>query len=281
MTEEPVHTPSAFKGIKKKVRAFVVLAILLIALPELVYIAFRSNTVQTIAIRWVMDQVGQTFNTKIKVGGIDISFFDQITLEKILVEDQSRDTLVYIDQLKLQIDSIRLGSRRIHLNSIIVQQPRIHLRQDTTGTNFQFVLDSLNASPPQKSNSPWELTFRNLFVRDAEIRFKKPYADTILHKGINFDDLEIRNLNFALVNVHKEKSATEMSLDHASFIEKSGYSVNNLTFKALTDTSGIFLSKFALITPHSNIFSDSMKVRPRTSQLLDKLSSVKNMEDLP
>lgn len=281
VTEEPKQTPSAFKGIKKKVRAFVVLAILLIGLPELVYFAFRSNTVQTFAIRYVMDQVGQTFNTKIKVGGIDISFFDQVTLEKILIEDQSRDTLVYIDQLKLQIDSIRFGSKHIHLNTIIVQQPRIHLFQDTTGTNFQFILDSLNAAPPQKGKSPWNVTFRNLFVRDAEIRFKKPYADTIVHKGINFDDLDIRTLNFALVNVRKVKASTEMVLDHASFTEKSGYAVNNLTFKAQTDTSGLYLSKFALITAHSNIFSDSMKVTLRTTPLLDKFSSVKKTEDLP
>ena len=130
---------------QKKVRAFVVIAILLVALPELLYVAFRSKTVQTVAVRWLMEQVGQTFNTRIKVGGIDISFFDHVTLEKIVIEDQSRDTLVYIDQLKLEIDSIRYGSRRVHLNNIIVQQPRIRLFQDTTGTNFQFILDSLKS----------------------------------------------------------------------------------------------------------------------------------------
>ena len=99
MKEEQTPIPSVPKGIKKKVKTFLVIAFLLIALPEIMYVTFRSKTFQTVAIRWLMDQVGQTYNTKIKVGGIDISFFDQITLEKILIEDQSRDTLFYVDQL--------------------------------------------------------------------------------------------------------------------------------------------------------------------------------------
>ncbi len=281
MTEEQTPTQSVPKGIKKKVKTFLLIAFLLIALPEIVYVAFRSKTVQTVAIRWLMDQVGQTFNTKIKVGGIDISYFDQVTLEKVLIEDQSRDTLFYVDQLKLQIDSFRLSSRRIHLNNIIVQQPKIHLFQDTTGTNFQFILDSLKSSPPPENSQAWDVHFNNLFVRDAEIRFKKPYADTIYHQGINFNNLDIRKINFSLVNVKKEQSSIVMLLNNASLEEKSGFSVKNLTFKARIDTSGLHLSKFALITPHSNIFSDSIKVTHRKSILLDKLSSVKKLEDLP
>lgn len=243
------------KGIKKKVKTLIVLAFLLILLPELVYVTFRSNTIQTFAVRWLMDQVGQTFNTKIKVGGIDISFFDQITLEKILIEDQSHDTLLYVDQLRLQIDSLKPGSRHVHLNSIFVQQPKIYLYQDTAGTNFQFILDSIKASPtPAEDSKAWDIRFKNLFVRNAEIRFRKPFADTIYHEGINFNDLYIRKMNFALVHVKKEESSVSMLLDNAALEEKSGFSIKNLTFKALLDSSGLYLDKFALITPNSNIF---------------------------
>lgn len=260
---------------------FVIIAILLIALPELLYVTFRSNTFQTLAVRWLMDQVGQTFNTKINIGGIDISFLDQIALEKILIEDQSGDTLVYIDELKLQIDSVRLFSHHIHLNNIIVQQPRINMFQDKAGTNFQFILDSLKAAPPSQNSSKWNLSFNNLFVRDAAIRFKKPFADTLYQEGINLNDLYINKLNFALVHVKKEKSAIDMLLDNASFTEKSGFSIKNLTFQAQADSSGLHLNKFALITAKSNIFSDSMTVSPRKNILPDQTATVKKMEDLP
>jgi hypothetical protein len=279
---EQTPIPSVPKGIKKKVKTFLVIAFLLIALPEIVYVTFRSNTVQTVAIRWLMDQVGQTYNTKIKVGGIDISFFDQITLEKILIEDQSRDTLFYVDQLKLQIDSLRLMSRHIHLNSIFVEQPMVHLSQDTTGTNFQFILDSIKASPPPDVNAlAWDIHFNNFFVRNGRIRFTKPFADTIYHEGINLNNLDIRKVNFAIVHVRKEQSALSMFMDNASLEEKSGFSIRNLTFNALLDSTGLQLHKFALITGHSNIFSDSLKITHRKSILLDKLAAVKKTSDLP
>ena len=282
MTEEQTPIPSVSKGIKKKVRTFIVIAILLIALPEIAYVTFRSKTVQTLAIRWFMDQVGQTYNTKIKVGGIDISFFDQITLEKILIEDQSRDTLFYVDQLKLQLDSIRLMNRRIHINNIFIQQPKLHMFQDTAGTNFKFILDSINASPPPDKNSKaWDIHFNNLFVRDAEIRFKKPYADTVAHKGINFNDLNMMGVNLALVHVKRDNSDISMVLDNATLKEKSGFTIKNLTFSAKLDSTGLHMHNFALITGNSNIFSDSMTVTHRQSMLLDKLASVKKTEDLP
>jgi len=281
VTEAQTPTPSVFKGIKKKVKTFVVIAILLIALPQLLYVVFRSNTFQTFAIRYLMEQVGQSFGTKISIGGIDISFFDHVTLEKILVEDQSRDTLIYIDQLKVQIDSIRPADYRIHLSSIIVQQPRIHLFQDTAGTNFQFVLDSIHASPPKQDKSPWIITFNNLFVRDAEFRFKKPFADTIIHEGINLNDLSVNKLNFSLVHVKTRSYATSMVLDNASFSEKSGFSLKNMTFNATLDSTGLQIQKFALISPHSNIFSDSMKVTHRKSFQLDNATATRELKDLP
>jgi len=281
VAEAQTPTPSVFKGIKKKVKTFVVIAILLIALPQLLYVVFRSNTFQTFAIRYLMEQVGQSFGTIIKIGGIDIAFFDHVTLEKILVEDQSRDTLVYIDQLKVQIDSIRLINHRIHLSSIIVQQPRIHLFQDSAGTNFQFVLDSIKTASPSQDKSPWDVSFNNLFVRDAEFRFRKPFADTIYHEGINLNDLSINNLNFSLVHIKRREAATTMVLDNASFLEKSGFSLKNMTFSAALDSSGFHVKKFALISPHSNIFSDSMKVTHRKSIPLDNPGSVKRLEDLP
>jgi hypothetical protein len=281
VTEEQTPTQSVPKGIKKKIRTLIVVLFLLIALPELVYVTFRSNTVQTVAIRWFMDQVGKTYNTKIKVGGIDISFFDQVTIEKLLIEDQSQDTLFYVDQLKLQIDSLRLLTKKIHLNTILIQQPRLHMFQDTSGTNFQFILDSIKSSPPAEKSQAWEVHFKNLFVRDAEIRFKKPYADTIRHEGINFNDLSVKKMNFALVNVMREQSAVSMSLSNAALEEKSGFAVKNMTFNALVDSTGLHLRKFALITGNSNIFSDSLRITRREPIPLDKLATVKKVEELP
>ncbi|MEI7424207.1 MAG: translocation/assembly module TamB domain-containing protein [Prolixibacteraceae bacterium] len=282
MTEAPTSIPSVPKGIKKKVKTLVIVVFLLIALPELLYVGFRSKTVQTVAIRWFMDQVGQTYNTKIKVDGIDISFFDQLTLEKLLIEDQSSDTLFFVNQLKVQIDSFSWKNRRIHLNSIFVQQPKIHMFQDTAGTNFQFILDSIKASPPpDKEAKIWDVHFNNLFVRNAEIRFRKPYADTIVHEGINFNDLDIKKVNFSMVKVKRLSSGIAMVLDNASLEEKSGFILKNLTFNALLDSSGLYMKKFAMITPHSNIFSDSLKITLRKNVVLDKLSNVKRIEDLP
>ncbi|MCE1199849.1 MAG: translocation/assembly module TamB, partial [Marinilabiliales bacterium] len=265
------------------IRSLLVLLALLIGIPVLVYYAMQSNAVQTAAVRWLMEQLGQTFGTTIQVGSIDISFFDRVPLEKVLVQDQKKDTLIFIDRLNVRIDSIRMGSKRVHLDEIMVEGAKVHLFQDTTGTNFQFILDSLGRSAPavKNANTPWEIHFNNLFVRDAGIRFRKPFADTIQHKGIDFNDLDVSKINFSLVHMSHNAAGLTMLLDNASFVEKSGYSVKNLTFKALVDDSGIHASNFAMISPNSRIFCDSMQVVKRKGLIPDGIHPVRKLEDLP
>ena len=49
------------------------------------YLLFRSPRVQTYLVNWVMKQLADTYQTKIKVGGVNISLFNKRVLEEVLI----------------------------------------------------------------------------------------------------------------------------------------------------------------------------------------------------
>ena len=67
------------------------------------YLIFRSPKVQTIVVQWVAKQLSHSLDAKISVGGVNISLFKSIVLEKVMIEDQNEDTLFFISNVKCEI----------------------------------------------------------------------------------------------------------------------------------------------------------------------------------
>jgi hypothetical protein len=222
------------------------------------YYAFRLPKVQTLASQWVMKQLSHLYNTKITVGGVDISFFKSVVLEKVMIEDQQQDTLIYIDKAVLHIDSLKLLKKRIHFGLLNFQSPKINILKDKKGYNFQFLLNS--SLSKKDSINQWKASFTNLSLEDSKIKFKDlTVRDTVMN-GVNFNDLNVDKLNLSLVKVESTDSVINFFIDKFSFHEKSGFNIGNLRFKARIDAQGVQMSNFMLDLDHSHVEAKQIKV---------------------
>jgi len=239
------------------------------------YIAFRSPKVQTLVTQWVMKQLSNTYKAKITVEGVDISFFKSLVLDKVLIEDQHQDTLLYVDKATLHLDSIKLLKRRVHFGSINLKNSKINIFKDNKGYNFDFLLGS--SSEKQDTINPWTITFTNLSLGDSKIKYKNLTArDTILH-GVNFNDLDISKFNLSVVNIQSTDSFTKFYVDNASLHEKSGFNIGEIRLNARIDSSGFQMSNFTLDLDHSHVTATQINVDKNRSALPD---SLKNNQEL-
>ena len=127
-----------------------------------------------------MTQLSNTYKARISVGGVDISLFKSIVLEKVMIEDQDQDTMFYISSVKLQIDSLKLLQRKVHFGDLNFEDSQINIRKDTAGYNFQFLLGSTSSQPD--TLRPWQITFTNLFFLNSRIKYKDIMAkDTLVN----------------------------------------------------------------------------------------------------
>ncbi|HEY3388059.1 MAG TPA: hypothetical protein VGK38_00695, partial [Prolixibacteraceae bacterium] len=205
-----------------------------------------------------MTQLSDTYKARISVGGVDISLFKSIVLEKVMIEDRNQDTMLYVGSVKLQIDSLSLLERRVHFGDLNFEDSKINILKDTTGYNFQFLAGSSTSKPD--TLRPWHITFTNFFFLNSKISYKDINAKDTLVNGMNFDNLEITKLNLSVVNVHQSDSVTTFFLDNASIYEKSGFAIGDLRFAGRIDPTGLELSNLTLVSNHSHIEANRIKI---------------------
>jgi len=246
------------KSIKKRLKILLIVILTLTFLFGGVYLLFRSAKVQTIAAKWFTSQLSGTFKARISVGGVNISLFKSIVLEKVLIEDQDQDTLLYVGNVKLQIDSLEFLKQRVHFGDLDFEDSKINIFRKKTGYNYQFLIGSSDSKPD--SVSPWHITFKNLFFLNSRIRYKDLTANDTVVNGINFNDLEFNRLNLSLINVHTTDTVTTFFLDNASIYEKSGLAIGELRFAGRIDPNGFELSDMTLVSNHSHIEASKIKI---------------------
>ena len=262
------------KSIKKRFKILLFSILTLSSLFGGIYLIFRSPRVQTIVVQWVMAQLSDTYKAKISVGGVDISLFKSIVLEKVMIEDRNQDTMFYIGSVRLQIDSLKLLERKVHFGDLHFENSKINIVKDSLGYNFRYLLGSGSSEPD--TLRPWKISFTNLFFLNSRIKYKNLQARDTLVNGMNFNDLEFTKLNLSVVNVHWTDSTTTFFLDNASIYEKSGFAIGDLRFAGRVDPTGVELTNMTLVSNHSHIVANKIKISENKLFGIDSLYSEKS-----
>ena len=85
-----------FKSIKKtaKIVGFVGAGIVLFF--ALLYVLLQNSSIQQVIAQNVVKQLSEKLHTKVTVGEINYKLFNVISIDDLYVEDQHRDTLLYV-----------------------------------------------------------------------------------------------------------------------------------------------------------------------------------------
>ncbi|MCI0920114.1 translocation/assembly module TamB domain-containing protein [Sphingobacterium rhinopitheci] len=111
--------------------AFVLLLIFLIRLPS----------IQNYVVGKVTEYVEHKIGTTVKIGYVNIEIPKKIVLEDIYFEDQSKDTLLAGEKLKVDIDMFQLLKSTIKIQEIDFEGITAKINRDTTGDfNFDYII---------------------------------------------------------------------------------------------------------------------------------------------
>jgi hypothetical protein len=208
--------------------------------------------------QWLMKQLSKNYDTKITVESIDVNFFKGLILKKLTIEDQQRDTLFAIDRAALQLDSMNLLRKKIYIGNLDLQNSLINIKKDSLKYNFQFLLNSSDST----SSSKWQVSFKNIYIKNSKILFHDFTSRDTIKKGIDFKNIGIDKLNLSIVDIQNSDSVKSFSVDHASIYEKSGFNIPDLHFKARIDSSGFRMTDLMLLSNHSHFNAKSIKIIP-------------------
>ncbi|MES1222760.1 MAG: translocation/assembly module TamB, partial [Bacteroidota bacterium] len=158
-------------------KTFLFLLLFFILLVLLIQTAPVQNFIRAKAVSWLENKL----KTRVEVGRIYIGFPKDIVLEKIYVEDQSKDTLFSGGKIKADISLFRLIKGNVAINDLLLDNITAKVKRELPDTtfNFQFIIDAFVSKEKTRAHEINDTT-NNFSIKAVTLnKIRLVYKDTI------------------------------------------------------------------------------------------------------
>jgi hypothetical protein len=261
------------KSIKKTINFLLIVLAVLMLTSFAFAVVLRIPAVQSYIATGVARYISHQINSTVSVGNIEFSFFNKLTVNEILIEDQHKDTLLYAPNVAVGIRYFNLKKGIIRLGKAIVTDPEVAFITDSSGVmNLNWYLEMLGGKTDTTSitggssfsierieltNGKFALIDRRGSKPSIPVDFSKLYVDSIYG---TVDDFKVEN------------DSVTLQINNLAFREKSGLKVKSFD-------GGLLLKEQNIIFTGVNFTCDSSNiVAPRIALLADSSASFGNFE---
>lgn len=151
-------------------------AIVVILLVALVY-SLRFPAVQQYITSKALSFYHSKVDAHASIDRLYVDFPSNITIEKLYLEDQEGDTLVYVNYLSVQTDLWALIDNRLHLSDISLDGLKANILRPDSTFNFQFIIDGFATNQSTSSgNSQFDFTIGEVGLSKLDVVYDDAYA---------------------------------------------------------------------------------------------------------
>ncbi|MDN3593990.1 translocation/assembly module TamB domain-containing protein [Zunongwangia endophytica] len=190
-------------------------------------------------------------NVNIDIGRVSLSYFGDVQVNDIFIEDHHQDTLIFAQELRTSILGLgNLLNSSPKLGKTTVQDFTMRMRryEGEDLDNMGVFISKLNSETSSESK-PFKLNVSNLQVLDSRYSFideNNKYPEII-----KFDELSINADNFG---VDGAEITADIKLIRAH--DKRGMQIKRLSTNFLYNPTEMKLSELEIITANSEIYAD-------------------------
>jgi hypothetical protein len=222
---------------------------------------FQYKPVQTWAAKKAAGYLSDKLQTKIDIKSLYIKPFTSVILEGFYILDKQKDTLLSTPKLTIDLNGFSLFSsipnKKIDFKLIQLDNGSVYLKkQKDSSSNLQFILDYFKSSDTSKKvnviSKPWTTEFEKIAINNFHFRFKNKLVDTFI-KGVNFDDLDVRNFSAVVKNMDLKNHLFKGGVSNLTLREKSGFYLKKFNAAATIDSNQILAQNLYILTNHSNL----------------------------
>lgn len=224
--------PDHRKIIRKILKTFAWIIISVTLLLIVTALVIRIPAVQTWITRQAVGFLETQIGTEVSLGSITVSFPKSIVIERLYLEDQKGDTLLFAGKLSFDTDLWALTRNEVRLNSVgmenivaFVQRPK-----HDSSFNFTYILETFagdTTSAPTTGKKEWTIGLETLAVEN----FRLLLEDHLLG---NFLDLSLGNLE---VNMREFDPANSVYAVNDVILADTRLALRQTHLSALEDES--------------------------------------------
>ena len=182
----------------------------------------------------------QKLKTKIVIGSLDYSLPKWIELNNVYLEDEKKDTLLYGEQVSVDIDMLKLMSANIYIRKVAFKNIFANISRPVNDSvfNYQFVMNAFSGatktSTAASDTAALNITLKQLLLNNIRLKFTDKYSGNEFTAGI-------KNLEAKLTKFQPDRMQFAINDFTAAGIDFFMTTVKEATKKTTTDTAAINL----------------------------------------
>lgn len=197
----------------------------------------------------------------VKIGNVNIEWFNRLVLEDLYLEDQNGKTLFEANHVAAGFEVLPLLKGKFVFSTVRLFGFSVNLSKQTPDDklNLQFVIDAFASRDTVKKNPNIDLRFNSILIRRGNFRYDVASEDSTPGK-FNAKHVNIRNLSAKISLKAFNKDSLNANIKKMSFNEASGFELNKLSMNVIGNRDSAFINNFEIKLPETNLKIDRAKI---------------------
>lgn len=173
--------------------------LVLLLLFIILVVIIRTPWAQNLIVSKITDYVSSKTNTKVEVERVFITFSGNIMAEGIYLEDKQGDTLLYSQELQMDLPIYPLlVKNELSIDDVESKNlvANIHRDNDPESFNFAFLMEAFASSDTTTASEPMSISLGDFQFADWSVRYDDAYLG--IKNSIVLGELEIEVTEFDL-----------------------------------------------------------------------------------
>jgi translocation and assembly module TamB len=283
--------------LKKTGKIFLWILLFVLVLVVSVFIFINTSSGKKAVRNQVAKYLSKKLQTTVSIGSVDYSLPKWLEIKNVYIEDQKKDTLLFGEELSVDVDMIKLIQGNTDIKKIFLKNISINVSraENEIVFNYQFILNAFTGNKSttvNKDTAEMKLTLSTLIFDNVKLSFKDSLVGNNVSASIknlelntnkfqpdrsNFgiDNLTASNVQFYMKNYKKViETKTEAAIDsNTSSPYKLFINAKNIDLKYIdvlidNKNTGMYYSNNITTLSGKNVLYSIAKAKANADKLL-------------
>jgi hypothetical protein len=217
----------------------------------------RNAYVQTYFARIAAIHLSKKLDTEVKIEKLRISAFLSVSAKGIQINDIQHNPLILIKSLNISADFFNSFGSELKIRNILLDSAQVFIKRYKGDVDLNIInlIDKLKNtnSIDSASNRTFSMNVNALELIDCRFVYQIEENLRNLDFGMDYMDLDFQSINASFKQIHLLNDSISTTIKHFSFLEKSGFQLNNLESDFIIFNKGLRLTNANLETPLSSL----------------------------
>ncbi len=129
----------------------------------------QTNAVQNWLVKKAAARLSKSLGTTVSIKHVDLSLFNELSLEGAFIQDKNKDTLLYAGSLNLRITDWFFVKEKADLEYIGLKNAIINLHRTDSIWNYQYIVDFFSSQDTSTSKNGIELHLKKIALENIHL----------------------------------------------------------------------------------------------------------------